>query len=142
MVFLQWASLPADRQHGTIKALYEGTIRLCLSPALIDEVRDLLGRPNIRAKAPTLTDDRIAAVLLAAGRHADWFYEVPKVFTLEQHPDDDHLFNLAIESKARYLVTFENRILSLQAGQTSDARRLRVIARRFVSLIRPHWRTS
>jgi putative PIN family toxin of toxin-antitoxin system len=128
MVFLQWAFLPADRQHGTIKALYEGAIRLCLSPALIDEVRDLLGRPNIRAKAPALTDERIAEVLVAAGKLADWFPDVPSVFTFERHPDDDHLFNLAIESKARYLVTFETRILALQDAQSSDAKRLRTLA--------------
>jgi predicted nucleic acid-binding protein len=125
MVFLQWAALPADRQHGTVRALYDGAIRLCLSSELVAEVRDLLGRPNIRAKSPNLTDARIAAVLAEAGRHADWFQHVPHVFTLKSHSDDDHLFNLAIEAKAEYLVTWENRILRLHAGKTDDAKRLR-----------------
>jgi predicted nucleic acid-binding protein len=125
MVFLQWACLPSDRQHGTVKALYEGIVRLCLSPALVEEVRDLLSRPNIRAKSPHLTDDRVAAVLDAASKHADWFPQVPNRFTLAGHPDDDHLFNLAIASKADFLVTWENRILSLQEAHTVDALRLR-----------------
>ncbi|MGA2439996.1 MAG: PIN domain-containing protein [Tepidisphaeraceae bacterium] len=128
MVFLQWASLPAERQHDTIKALDEGAIRLCLSPKLVEEVRELLSRPGIRAKAPNLTDDRVAAVLAAAGKHADWFQRVPDVFSLEGHPDDDRLFNRAIEAKAKYLVTWENRILRLQEARSNEARRLRQLA--------------
>ncbi len=128
MVFLQWAALPAERQHGTVRALYDGAIRLCLSPKLVEEIRDLLGRPNIRAKAPNLTDARVTSVLAAAGKHADWFQQVPNVFTLENHPDDDHLFNLAIEARAKYLVTWENRILRLGKMQSDDATRLRDLA--------------
>ncbi len=45
-----------------------------------------------------------------------------------KHPDDDHLFNLAIYAKARYLVTWESRILKLAADQTQDALRLRQFA--------------
>jgi putative PIN family toxin of toxin-antitoxin system len=128
MVFFQWAALPADRQHGTVKALYDGRIRLCLSPRLIEEVRDLLSRPNIRAKSLNLTDDRIATVLAAAGQHADWFQIVPQVFSLTSHPHDDHLFNLAIESKASFLVTWETRILRLQEDQTEAGKRLQELA--------------
>jgi predicted nucleic acid-binding protein len=130
MVFLQWAALPADRQHGTIKVLYDGRIRLCLSPDLVEEVRDLLTRPNIRLRMPNLTDARVAAVLTAAGKYADWFPRVPPVFTLTDHPDDDHLFNLAIEANAAYLVTWENRILRVNEQQTPDSIRLHELAPR------------
>jgi putative PIN family toxin of toxin-antitoxin system len=128
MVFYQWAALPTDRQHGTVKALYEGKIRLCLSPKLLEEIRDLLSRPNIRAQSSNLTDERIASVLEAAGQHADWFPSVREVFTLTSHPDDDHIFNLAIESKASFLITWENRILRLQAEQTDEGKKLRELA--------------
>jgi len=99
-----------------------------LSPELVEEVRDLLSRPNIRAKAPHLTDERVVAVLAVAAKHADWFQDVPKAFTLPAHPDDDHLFNLAIEARAEYLVTWETRLLGLQGVQTAEAKRLRELA--------------
>lgn len=38
------------------------------------------------------------------------------------------MFDLVIESNARYLVTFENRILALQDGKTADAKRFRELA--------------
>jgi len=66
MVFFQWAALPSDRQHATIKALYDGSIRLCLSPALLEEVQAILSRPELRAKAPNLTPERIKQLLAAA----------------------------------------------------------------------------
>jgi predicted nucleic acid-binding protein len=54
--------------------------------------------------------------------------DVPAVFTWPQHPDDDHLFNLAIACKAELLVTWETRILRLGADTTPDAERLRTLA--------------
>lgn len=136
MVFYQWAALPSGRQHGTVAALYDGSIRLCISRALFDEVRDLLSRPVIRAKVPELTDARVAEVLEAAVRFADWYEAVPPVFTLPQHPDDDHLFNLAIESGADYLVTWESRILSLADAHTPKADELRRLAPN-LKIVRP-----
>jgi putative PIN family toxin of toxin-antitoxin system len=128
MIYFQWAALPEDRQHATVRALYDGSIRLCMSQALLDEVREVLNRPEVRAKAPNLTPDRVKRVLAAALELADWVTDVPHVFTWTQHPDDDHLFNLAIAAKAQYLVTWESRIHRLASDTTGDAVRLREIA--------------
>ena len=128
MVILQWAALPEDRQHATIRALYEGTIRLCMSQAALDEVRDVLNRPGIVARSPNLTLTRIDDVLGAVVHLSQWFQSIPNAFSLPQHPDDDHLLNLAIESKAKYLVTWETRLLELTSGQSPEAEQLRALA--------------
>jgi putative PIN family toxin of toxin-antitoxin system len=131
MVFFQWATLPADapqRIHGTLRALVNHDIRLCMSKAALDEVRKVLTDEEIRKDYPSLTAERVAAILDKAMEYADWFEDVPHAFSLSSHTKDDHLFNLAIESKAEYLVTFENRILSLQDGQTAAAKRLHELA--------------
>jgi putative PIN family toxin of toxin-antitoxin system len=128
MIFFQWAALPEDRQHATIRALYNGSVRLCVSKALLDEVRDVLSRPEIRAKAPNLTPERLKHVLAATLDRAEWFADVPNVFTWTKHPDDDHIFNLAIAAKAQYLVTWEKRMLKLTSDSTEDADRLRALA--------------
>ncbi len=47
MVFFQWAALAEHRQHATVKALYDGSVRLCMSRALLGEVQNVLSRPEI-----------------------------------------------------------------------------------------------
>jgi predicted nucleic acid-binding protein len=75
-----------------------------------------------------LTAERVDHVLREAAKYADIFPVVPVTFTSPRHPSDDHLFNLAVESKARFLVTWETRILGLASGDSSDADRLRALA--------------
>lgn len=128
MIFFQWATLPEDRQHATIKALYDGTIRLCLSEALFSEVRDVLSRPELAEKFPALTAPKVQQVLAATLERAEWFANVPPAFTWTVHPDDDHLFNLAIAARAKFLVTWESRLLKLSTETTDDAKVLRSLA--------------
>jgi putative PIN family toxin of toxin-antitoxin system len=128
MVFFQWAALPADRQHATIKALYDGSVQLCISKALLDEIREVLSRPEIRAKAPSLTAERLNKVLGEILRLAEWIADVPGNFTWPQHPDDDHLLNLAIAARADWLVTWERRLLGFLAVDSAEARDFRSFA--------------
>jgi putative PIN family toxin of toxin-antitoxin system len=128
MIFLQWAALPEGRHHATIRALYDGRIRLCVSRALLDEVRDVLTRPAVRALSPNLTPERLKQVLAVTLEKSEWVADVPAAFTWPQHPDDDHLFNLAISAKAELLVTWESRILKLGTDTAPDAQRLRTLA--------------
>ena len=60
--------------------------------------------------------------------HADWFETVPAHFYYPGHEKDDHVLNLAIESKARYLVTWENRLQKLMTDDSSAAERFRQLA--------------
>lgn len=132
MIFFQWAVLPPDRQHRTIKALYDGLIRLCLSTASMQEVRNVLTRPELARRFTLLTPERVEAVLGEARRWADWFAVPPRRFSLPQHSKDDHLFDLAIEASAKYLVTWESRLLALGPAQTPQA----VLLRRFTPQLR------
>src|SRR5205085_2572046 len=120
MVFFQWAALGENRQHATIKALYDGSIRLCVSQALLEEVRDVLNRPELRARSTNLTPDRVNQVLTAIVERSEWIADVPNAFTWTRHPDDDHIFNLAIAAKADFLVTWENRMHTLATELTDD----------------------
>lgn len=131
MVFFQWATLPANdpsRVHATIRALLNRDLRLSMSKTLFDEIHKVLTDAELRRNYPSLTPERVAAILGKVLEYADWFEEVPPLFSLSSHTKDDHLFNLAIESDAQYLVTFDNRILALQDGRTPDAKRLRELA--------------
>jgi len=127
MVVFQWAALPPGREHATIRLLQSGQIRLCMSASLLGEIRGILSRPAIRAKAPNLTDARVSEILQALLKFADWFDSVPQQFSLSLHPKDNHLFDLAIVGGADFLVTFENRLLKLDAASNPDGQRLRAL---------------
>lgn len=107
MLFVQAAARP-DRIHATFRGILDARVTLCLSPALVAEITDVLGRPSVRARFPALTDRAVDALLADMRGRATTFDPIPDVFTWPQHPDDDHVFNLAIHAKATRLVTPPN----------------------------------
>jgi putative PIN family toxin of toxin-antitoxin system len=121
MVFLQTAVRP-ERRYATFEAIEDGRLKLYTSVELLAEVRDVLIRPSLARKFPALTPERVARFLDKVNAMATSFSDVPPAFTWPHHPDDDHLFNLAIHAKAEYLVTWETRILELasEASPTAD----------------------
>lgn len=129
MVVFQWFIIPEGRQHGTFRAVVNDRVRLLLSSDLIDEVRNVLGRHEIRTTLlRDLTDERINSVLnFIIARGEVWPNPKP-VFTLPEHPDDDHVFNLAIAGRADFLVTWENRLLKLAEADSPAGRELRALA--------------
>ncbi len=127
MVFLQSAVVPG-RMHATFAAVADGRIVLCVSPALVAEVRGVLGRPTVRARFPALDPSGVSSFMGRVLARARMFDPVPPVFTLPGHPDDDHLFDLAIHARARYLVTWETRLPALAGGGTPAAAELRRLA--------------
>jgi putative PIN family toxin of toxin-antitoxin system len=127
MVFLQ-AAINPNRKYTTFEAIESGRIKLCLSNDLIAEIRDVLTRPSLANTFPALTPDRVAQFLDKLGAIATTIADVPQVFTWPQHPDDDHLFNLAIHARANFLVTWETRILKLATEATEAATLLRRLA--------------
>jgi putative PIN family toxin of toxin-antitoxin system len=135
MVFLQ-AAIHPDRRYATIEAVEDSRLILCTSPELLAEVRDVLTRPALMAKFSELTHDRVAQFLDRINLIAMAFPNVRKAFSWPQHPDDDQLFNLAIESKADFMVTWENRLLQLGTDTTPSAVELRTLAPR-LSIVTP-----
>jgi len=127
MVFLQSAVNP-HRQHATFTAIDDKRVTLCTDPHLIAEVRDVLNRPSLAARFPALTPQRVAQFIEGVTASAKFFPVVPNVFTLPQHPSDDHLFNLAIHANAKFLVTWETRLLKLPTDSSPTASLLKRLA--------------
>lgn len=127
MVFLQSAVRMA-RPHATFSAVRNGRVILYTSSELMAEIRDVLSRHSVIAKFPALTPQRLAQFLDEINLLATNIDPVPRTFTWPDHPDDDHLFNLAIASQADYLVTWESRILALASKTDPAASELRRLA--------------
>jgi putative PIN family toxin of toxin-antitoxin system len=127
MVFLQAAARP-DRVHATFQAVRDKRVTLALSPELLAEIHDVLNRDSVRAKFPALTPEVVNAFVDDLLSRCSMIDRVPRAFTWPQHPDDDHVFNLAIHARARYLVTWEARILKLATDAAPAADLLRQLA--------------
>jgi putative PIN family toxin of toxin-antitoxin system len=111
MIFLQAAARP-DRVHGTMRLMREGRVRLCLSREIVAEVHDVLNRPEVRGKFPALKPDHIKAFLDEVLARAKIVEDVPSVFSLPRDAKDEPYLNLAIEAKAKFLVTWNEKHLT------------------------------
>jgi predicted nucleic acid-binding protein len=127
MVFFQAASRP-DRTRATFRAIHEGRVMLALSPKLLAEIQDVLNRDGVRSKFPALTPKAVEVFIADVLARSRMFDDVPYAFNWPQHPDDDHVFNLAIHAKVKYLVTWETRILKLISEASPAGQRLRELA--------------
>jgi putative PIN family toxin of toxin-antitoxin system len=127
MLFLQAAARP-QRVHATIQAVRDGRVTLCLSRELLAEVADVLNRDAIRQRFPGLTNEAVNAFIADMLLTGVLYDPVPRVFTLPRHPDDDHIFNLAIHARADYLLTWETRLLGLLSETSPESDLLRRFA--------------
>lgn len=121
MLFLQ-AALRPDRTHGTFRLARAGLVTLCVSPDVLAEVRDVLTRPQVVAKAPALTPDVVNAFLRDVAGYATLVRSVPEVYTLERDPKDSKYINLALAAGAERIVTWDSDLLDLMDPGRAEGR--------------------
>jgi uncharacterized protein len=119
MVFLQAAARRTSVAAGCLDLAEHGHLRLCLTEEILTEIGDVLRRPEVRARFPSLTEilvDDFMRVVRGFGH----LYPAPaKHFGYERDPKDEPYLNLAIEAQATYLVSRDTDILDL--GTSADA---------------------
>ena len=86
-------------------------MELYVSPAILAEVQDVIGRPQIRAKFRQLTDDLVAEFIARIERIAVRVDEVGTGITLARDPKDEPYLNLAADCEADYLVSRDRDLL-------------------------------
>ncbi len=114
MVFLQAVSRPKGPAGQIfIEFVAPGILTPVVCPAVLDEVRDVLGRPEVRRKNLELTDVRVDEFLGYVSRVSRSFPNPPTIQALPRDPDDEPYLNLALTENADYLVTWDNDMLDL-----------------------------
>ncbi len=124
MVFLQGAAKREGAAGACLVLVELGAVELCLSPEILAEVRGVLARPRVRRRFPALTDQIVDRFLTALEEQATVVSEVPRVFQFDRDPKDEPYVNLAIATKAVYLVSRDKDILDLADPSTPDGERL------------------
>ena len=111
MILVQAAARPA-RTHATFQLARNHQVELCISPAILEEVSDVLTRPEVQAKFSELKPPVAAAFLEELRGIAIMVGDVPEVFHLPRDPKDEPYVNLAIAVQPCSLVTWNQRHLT------------------------------
>ena len=122
MLFLQAATHETNPAFRCFQFAEAGRVQLQLSPAILDEVDDVLNRPELRRKFSALTPARVARFLKRTLAHSAMNPEPPGAFPLARDPDDEPYLSLAIHTGARYLVTRDKDLLDLMNQESPDGR--------------------
>jgi putative PIN family toxin of toxin-antitoxin system len=113
MVFLQAAASDRGPAFACLSLVESNHVTLSLSPAILAEVKDVLSRPKLRAKFPSLTPERVDLFLLKVASIAVVTADAPDAGFPLRDPDDLPYLNLAIATGAAYLVTRDPDLLDL-----------------------------
>lgn len=91
----------------------EGVVTVFITDEILKEVAEVLRRPALRAKFASLTDARVRQILKNYHSFTVMIREVEKSFPLERDKDDEKFVDLALSTKASFLVTRDKDLLDL-----------------------------
>lgn len=122
----------------------DGSIELVVSSPILDEVADVLTRQETRSRFSQATAEAVEAFLDEIIEQATFVKSVKPQFQYPRDPKDEPYINLAIESKAHYIVSRDNDLLDLMTGYDSAGKEFRqrfrplkiVDAKKFVEIIK------
>jgi putative PIN family toxin of toxin-antitoxin system len=125
MIFLQAVGSGRGPAFAALQRFEAGEFRLFVSRDLLDEVGGVLSRPEIRRKMPRLTEERVAALIERLESKAALIPDVPKRVEYPRDPDDEPVLNLAVEARAKYLVSRDHDLLSLMEENRPEGKAFR-----------------
>jgi uncharacterized protein len=106
---LLWIGLP----HDLLSAAETGHLTLVTTPAILEEIREVLARPKFAARMRTLTTsvDELLESLLGSVQ----IIQEPKVVrVVRSDPDDDKFIACAVAARVRWLISGDTHLLSLR----------------------------
>lgn len=103
--------------HELLESWRQGTYVLVTSPAILEEIADVLNRPAIRTSFH-LSDELVANVMQTLSTHAFVTAGTTTVHAITKDPDDDKFLAAAVEGAATHVVTGDKKhLLSLEEYQ-------------------------
>jgi putative PIN family toxin of toxin-antitoxin system len=113
---------PAGKALGLLE---RNAIEVYLSRAVLRELRAVLKYPTVRAKFPSLTDERIDTFLTQLIFRARVQSTIRHVFDYPRATQDEPYVDLAAAAKADFLVSRDKDLLSLATDHTIIAKQFR-----------------
>ena len=116
MIFLQAAARPVGPAAALLELAEIGELELLVSDACIEELREVLTRPSLQRKFPSLTISAVRDFLDRIQACSMYSVNIANVFVLDRDPKDGKYADLAIATKADFLVTRDKDLLDLGAN--------------------------
>jgi putative PIN family toxin of toxin-antitoxin system len=132
MVFVQALANDKGPAFACWQSVKQGQVVLFVSPEVLAELRDVLGRPRIQRRLPAITTERATAYLQDLEAHSVLLTDVPQAVALPRDPKDERYVNLAVAANARFLVSRDRDLLDLMKADTPEAQAFR---QRFPNLL-------
>lgn len=113
MVFLQGAARATSPARACFHFVEEDRATLFVNAEILAEVRDVLARPKLQRKFPSLSPAWAESFVRNVAIKAVAVADVPTAMALERDPKDEPYLNLAIGVNAGYLVSRDLDLLDL-----------------------------
>ena len=91
-----------------LELIEQDRIRLVMCEAVLAEIKDVLSRPNLRESNPNLTDEKVESLIDLILQRAEFVENVPTHFNYSRDASDEPYLNLAIATRAVFLVSRDN----------------------------------
>jgi putative PIN family toxin of toxin-antitoxin system len=124
-VFLQGLLSKTGPAVACLELIEENRVRLVMSKAVLAEIKDVLSRPRLRERNPDLTDEKVENLIDLILEKAEFVENVPFHFKYSRDPDDEPYLNLAIETKADFLVSRDKDLLDLMMDFSVEGKEFR-----------------
>ncbi len=96
-----------------------------MSREVLDEVKDVLNRPEIRTHFPDLSDEIVGAFLKRLQNLSEFVRLVPEAFEYQRDKDDEPYINLAVAAAADFIVSRDKDLLDLMTGYSAECKEFR-----------------
>ena len=125
MIFLQGAASAESPAALCLLLAERRLVELCLSDAVLAEIKDVLGRPRLRQKFTRLTDEFVSKFLATLEGFSTMYRQVSEEILLTRDKKDEPYLNLAYAANADYLVTRDSDLLDIPFSTDADSMRIK-----------------
>ena len=113
------------------KLVTDGNVELFVSNEILEELKDVLTRPETQRRFSQATDEKVSTFIDEIVDNATFISSVKLVFRYTRDPKDEPYINLAVQEEAHYIVSRDKDLLDLMTGYDDESKEFR---QRFRSL--------
>ncbi len=100
-------------------------VELIVSSEVLDEIRDVLTRPETQSRFAKATDDNVDIFIDEIIENATFVKSVAKKFEYPRDTKDEPYINLAVQEEAQYIVSRDKDLLDLMTGYDDESKAFR-----------------
>jgi uncharacterized protein len=122
VIFVQGLISESGPAARCLELFAQGKFSIALSREVLAEAREVLSRSSLRRRYPVLTDQRVSQLVELLLSNGKLLRQVKRRYIYSRDPYDEAYLNLAIEARARFLITRDKDLLDLMRWEREEGR--------------------